>query len=353
MKDNFKLLNNVDMDLDKYEDLNIDKDKLKKKMRIQIKTKNKFKKNISVAASICIVGIGLSSVGVLNKSLAYNVPILGSMLQMIQNSLNNNDNLLDSYTEVNKSFSKDGLTVKIDKVVYSKNQIFMELELKTDVPFEESKYAKTIVYDPRESFADSLELVGRDWEFSLNNKKMQNYTFAYPRFHYIDEYTLKGNMLIDFKPFIDESNEYDIFKMEFNLEAVDYDRETHEYNHIEDINGPWSLEFPVKSNISKTKTIRPKVTQDGITVQKVVLTQTSLNLNLSSKENIGLYAEVKDDQGNILSGAGLGMSSGDTYDGDYYLNNIGQDMKYITVLAYKENLNGSSELVTEIKINLK
>ena len=88
MKDNFKLLNNIEMDLDKYEDLNIDKDKLKKKMRTQIKTKNKFKKNISVAASICIVGIGLSSVGVLNKSLAYNVPILGSMLQMIQNSLN-------------------------------------------------------------------------------------------------------------------------------------------------------------------------------------------------------------------------------------------------------------------------
>lgn len=44
MKDNFKLLNNIEMDLDKYEDLNIDKDKLKKKMRTQIKTKNKFKK---------------------------------------------------------------------------------------------------------------------------------------------------------------------------------------------------------------------------------------------------------------------------------------------------------------------
>ena len=28
MKDNFKLLNNIEMDLDKYEDLNIDKDKL-------------------------------------------------------------------------------------------------------------------------------------------------------------------------------------------------------------------------------------------------------------------------------------------------------------------------------------
>lgn len=30
----------------------------------------------------------------------------------------------------------------------------MELELKTDVPFEESKYAKTIVHDPREQFAE-------------------------------------------------------------------------------------------------------------------------------------------------------------------------------------------------------
>lgn len=44
MKDNFKILNNVEMDLDKYEDLNIDKDKLKKKMRGQIKSKSKLKK---------------------------------------------------------------------------------------------------------------------------------------------------------------------------------------------------------------------------------------------------------------------------------------------------------------------
>ena len=48
MKDNFKLLNNVDMDLDKYEDLNIDKDKLKKKMRTQIKTKNKAHKTKNI-----------------------------------------------------------------------------------------------------------------------------------------------------------------------------------------------------------------------------------------------------------------------------------------------------------------
>ena len=189
--------------------------------------------------------------------------------------------------------------------------------------------------------------------FWINNEKIDGYGFDSPRFHYIDEYTLKGTMLMDFKSPIDKSNEYDTFKMEFNLEAVDYNREKNEYKHIEDIDGPWSLEFPVKSNIRKTKIIKPKVTKEGITVQKVILTQTSLNLKLSSKENIGLFAEVKDDKGNILSGAGIGISNGDTYDGDYHLNNIGQDMKYITVLAYKANSNESNELVTEIKINLK
>ena len=42
----------------------------------------------------------------------------------------------------------------------------------------------------------------------------------------------------------------------------------------------------MNKNISKTKTIRPKVTQDGITVEKVTLTPTSLNLKVSSKKNI-------------------------------------------------------------------
>ncbi len=352
MKDNFEIFNNVDMDLDKYEDLNIDKDKLKQKMRTKIKVKNKFKKNIVVAASAFVVGTGLICFGILNPSLADNIPIVGSMLQMIEDSLNGND-LSDSYTQVNKSFSKDGLTVKVDKLVYSKNQIFMDLELKTDVPFKESKYAKTIVYDPRDEFADSLELQAKDWEFWINNKKIQGYSFHSPRFHYIDEYTLKGTLLMDFKSPIDKSNEYDTFKMVFNLEAVDYDRENNDYKHIEDIDGPWSLEFVVKSNVSKTKTIRPKVTQDGITVEEIVLSQTSLNLKLSSKEEVGLSAEVKDDKGNILNGAGVGISNGDSYDGDYHLNSIGQDMEYITILAYKENPNESNELVTEIKINLK
>ena len=351
MKNNYEVLNNVNIDLDEYQDINIDKDKLKQQMRQQIKSKGKLKKNISVVASACIVASGLIYLGNSNPALAYNIPILGSMLEMIEGALNNND-LSDSYTDVNKSFSRNGLTVKVDKAVYSKNQIFMDLELKTDIPFKNSKYAKALTYDNRKEFVDSLELNAIDWVFSINNKTIDNYGFHSPRFHYIDEYTLKGTMLMDFKSPIDKSNNYDIFKMKFNL-VSNYNEDKKEYEYIDDIDSTWELEFPVKSNISKTKTIRPKVTQDGMTVEKVTLTPTSLNLKVSSKKNIGLSAEVKDDKGNILSGAGVGISNGDTYDGDYHLNNIGQDMKYITVLAYKENSNGRNELISEIKVNLK
>ncbi len=81
MKDNFKLLNNVDIDLDKYQDLNIDKDKLKEKMRCQIKAKSKFKKNIAVASSACIVGLGLIGAGIINPSLANGIPVIENIFE--------------------------------------------------------------------------------------------------------------------------------------------------------------------------------------------------------------------------------------------------------------------------------
>ena len=89
----------------------------------------------------------------------------------------------------------------------------MNLELKTDIPFKNSKYAKALTYDNRKEFVDSLELNAIDWVFSINNKTIDNYGFHSPRFHYIDEYTLKGTMLMDFKSPIDKSNNYDIFKI--------------------------------------------------------------------------------------------------------------------------------------------
>ena len=110
-------------------------------------------------------------------------------------------------------FLETGLTVKFDKVVYSKYQIFMNLELKTDIPSKESKYAKALTYNNRKEYVDFLELNTIDWVFSINNKKIDNYGFYSQRFHYIDEYTLKGTMRMDFKSPIDKSNNYDIFKI--------------------------------------------------------------------------------------------------------------------------------------------
>ncbi|HBY2626696.1 UNVERIFIED_CONTAM: hypothetical protein C3P01_16900 [Clostridioides difficile] len=70
MKDKFKILNEVDIDLDKYEDLNINKDKLKQSMRNKIKSKKKIGKRLTIAASIGVVSIG-------NYWYWYNKSIIG------------------------------------------------------------------------------------------------------------------------------------------------------------------------------------------------------------------------------------------------------------------------------------
>lgn len=317
----------------------------------------KRRKNIMAAsiASLLLV-LGLTVVGIKDPSFAEKLPIIGDMIELIQDSMQGGE-LSDSYTKVNKSCTKNGLTVTVEGAVYSKNQIYMDLELKTDKPFKESAYAEVVSpvkstdKNPNEKYLNM-----RDIKFYINGKEVEGYGFESPRFNYVDDYTLKGSVLIDFKSPIKNNNKYDTFKMEFNLDAyIAYDGDKNEYESITPMDGPWILEFPVNSNKEKTKTIKVNKKQDNITVKEVTLTQTALNLKVASERNTVIeFVDIKDDKGNILMGAGMGTYTGDTYDGDYHLNSINQDIKYITVLVANYNVEGNSKSgLTEIKVNLK
>lgn len=321
-----------------------------------IKSK-KRKKNIMVAsiASLLLVS-GLTAIGIKDPSFAEKLHIIGDMIELIQNSMQGGD-LSDTYTEVNKSYTKNGLTVTVERAVYSKNQIYMDLELKTDKPFKESEYSEIVSsVKSTDKKPDEKYLNLRDIKFYVNDKEVEEYEFESPRFNYVDDYTLKGYMLLDFESPIKNSNKYDNFKMEFNVAAyIGYDGDKNEYKSIKPMNGPWILEFNVKSNEEKTKTIKVDKKQEGITVKEIMLTPTTLDLKvISDKNTIIEGVDVKDDKDNILMGAGMPTYDLDTYKGGYYLNSINQDMKYITVLVYNHNIEGNSKSVaTEIKIDLK
>ncbi len=322
----------------------------------KIKAKKKKKVLLVASAASLLLISGATVVGVKNPSFAEKLPIIGDMVDLIQNSMQAG-NLTDSYTDVNKSYTKNGLTIAVERVVYSKNQMYMELELKTDKPFDESEYkdiispVKSTDKNPTNKYLNMVNPV-----FWINNKKVESYGFDAPEFNYVDDYTLKGTMLIDFKSPIKENNTYDIFKMEFGLEAfVGYDGDKNKYEYIKPIDGIWTLEFPVKSNKEKTKEIKVNKKQDNITVKEVTLSQTSLNIILSSKKSSIIEGvEVKDDSGKFLNGAGVATSDGDKYDGDYHLNSINQDMESITVVVYTLNTEDQNKKeVKEIKVDLK
>lgn len=343
--DNIEVSNKMD---------NVISDAIKQGRKIKAK---KQKKSLMVAsvASLLLIS-GATAIGIKNPSFADKLPIIGDMIDLIQNSMQD-ENLTDSYTEVNKSYTENGLKVTVGRVVYSKNQMYMELELKTDKPFDESEY-KDVIYSVKSTDKNPnnkyLNMVNT--RFWINDKQVEDYGFDSPEFYYVDDYTLKGNMLIDFKSPIKENNKYDTFKMEFGVEDfVGYDGDKNTYEYIKPLDGIWTLKFPVKSNKEKTKEIKVNKTQDNITVKEITLSQTSLNLVLSSKKSTIIESvEVKDDSGKSLNGAGIGISDGDKYNGDYHLNSINQDMESITIVVYTTNTENQNEKeVKEIIVDLK
>lgn len=132
MKDNFKILNNVDIDLDKYQDLNIDKDKLKQQMRKKIKSKNKFKKNIAIAASVCIVSFGLISAGIINPSLADGIPIIENIFEDLNETLSF-DGVYTKYAQgIGQTQTVNGTTVSIEEAVSDGHNLYLTYKIKSN-----------------------------------------------------------------------------------------------------------------------------------------------------------------------------------------------------------------------------
>lgn len=132
MKDNFEILNNVDIDLDKYEDLDIDKNKLKKQMREQIKSKSTFKKSLISVASICIVGIGVIGAGVVNPSLADSIPVIKNIFEEFNYKLNLGYIDYNDIQQVGASITSNGTTITIEEAISDGSNIFLTYSISSD-----------------------------------------------------------------------------------------------------------------------------------------------------------------------------------------------------------------------------
>ncbi|MFR9071139.1 MAG: DUF4179 domain-containing protein, partial [Paraclostridium sp.] len=160
MIDKFKVFNKIKIDIDKYKEVKVNNnEELRIKMQDRLNSSQRIKKKrkkinilISTIASISIIVVGI---GVINPSLAdniiQNISDFQTMLDKIKKSVNdeygiesnteiyperekekkeNEKNKLIA-TTVNVSSKSNGLKITIDKAMYDKKKIYLDMTLKT------------------------------------------------------------------------------------------------------------------------------------------------------------------------------------------------------------------------------
>lgn len=294
MKDNFKLLNNVDIDLDKYQDLNVDKDKLKEKMRGQIKSKSKFKKNIAVASSACIVGIGLIGAGIINPSLANGIPIIENIFEDLNETLSI-ERLYTKYAQgIGQMQTVNGTTVSIEEAVSDGHNLYLTYKIESEEKLPRGEYKpygensgdlmlyKNMKIDNGGSLIGGTSLVG----------------------YYRDDYTFVGmeSYQIEFKGKEAPRNFNVKIKID-NIGNVDSD--------IGDmIKGPFKFALNIDSK-ADLDLIKVNESKNGYKVKNIEVSPYSINVNIefpkdfvSDKEDIVKEVNIYDNKGERIASQG-------------------------------------------------
>lgn len=294
MKDNFKLLNNVDIDLDKYQDLNIDKDKLKEKMRCQIKAKSKFKKNIAVASSACIVGLGLIGAGIINPSLANGIPVIENIFE----DLNETFGLDKTHTKyaqgIGKTQTVNGTTVSIEEAVSDGHNLYLTYKIKSEKKLPRGEYK------PYGENSGDLMLYN-DIKIDNGGSLMGGKSLVG---YYRDDYTFVGmeSYQIEFKGKEAPRN--------FNVKI--------KINNIGDTNsdigdtikGPFKFSLNIDSK-ADLDLIEVNESRDGYKVKNVEVSPYSINVNIefpkdfvSDREDILKQVNLYDNKGERIASQG-------------------------------------------------
>lgn len=339
----YKELNNTKIDIDNYEDTKIDNHRIKSIVKSKIRSRKN--KKIKVALLPIALIFGSIIISVKYPTFAEKIPLLDNMMYFIQSSIQNGT-FENSVTIVNKSFTNDGLTFLVNKSWYDGNQIYIDFTMKSDKPFKSIEYKNALFDIDYDKISEEKYLNLHDRKLIINNEEIDNFSFELPRVKFIDEHTLKGRLLIDFIPTNNESSDMADIKFSFKLAELNNDNQV-----VNIFNGNWTLDFSVNSNSKLFNKIKVNETKNNIQLKDIRVTQTSLNLNLISKKDkpIG-YVYVKDNNGNILS-SGTGVSNGNSYEGVFYLNSIGEKPDYVTALVYGLDEN-NKEPLAEFKIKL-
>lgn len=133
------MLNEFEIDLNQYdreEFTDIEKRNLKKNFKKSIKKNNSIYKKGIMAASIALLIAGLSVTTLGSNVWAYASTYVDTVASSIGNFLGIERNLDEYKTVVNKSITKDGLTIKLNEVILNKDELVVSSTFKDSEKIE-------------------------------------------------------------------------------------------------------------------------------------------------------------------------------------------------------------------------
>lgn len=366
MIDKFKVLNKVKIDTNKYIEIeNHNSENLKIKMEEKLKsskrTKKKTQKINLLTSTIASIAVIIVAIGIMNPSLADNIiknlPQFETMLDKIKESLSDEDTVeynpeLPPEIEeakkqnqknkliaipVNISSKSNGLEMTIDKSMYNKKNLYLDITLKTDEKFKESKFMKAVSDSP---YGDGEKNMNLDiFELYINDTKADYYGWGPAVVEFVDDHTVNISHLLELDPLNDIENAN--FKINFGIQISKKSFSTKKSD------GEWSFNFNIKAVDDGNKHIDVNKKDGEYTLKSVDISNTyvEIKMELPFQPSLGNphnnFIIVKDQKGRELE-----LSSGIDGDNKIYtqineLIKVGEIPEYIDVFIYPEDLTKS------------
>lgn len=343
-KDILNLLNGIEMDENQFNSIDADMSEFSKKKIInnlkgQVNSsKNKRLKKLKYGAAAAAVGFCcLIGVGIKNPTFADNVPVLNSIIEIINKKLGYGGDYSKYSQMIGKTATFNGLTMTIHDAIYDDSGLMIAYTLKgADVK-------------------KRMESGNYDWPFLGNYIKINGKISTLAggaNGDFLDENTLTTIATLDTK------NKKLPNKLDISINI----------KSILGIDGNWDFKFSVsKDKIAKhTKIFHPnksiKYENSSITIDKVVLTPINTSIFISGHRDKPSAEDgnndnfwdhntwfVLDDKGNEVKFKGSHYSSTDIFKGFKYtldLDALQRTPKYLTVIPcdFTSELSGSESM---------
>ncbi len=296
MKDIYELLNEMDMDLEEFEEMKVselEKAKVKKTLMKNITRKNKkqrWKRSMTAAA----IAVGISTTALFGLSFTANaekIPVIGNIFKFF-NHVGLYDNYNENANEINITKESNGVKMTVNDAIFDGKSVNLTFSIESDKDLGENPSIMRI--------GEIKDQMGGTGKVQLSKVAEKSYV---------------GIMTITDLSRDTQDEAYVKWKPEYIL-----------VNEGEkEIKGNWRFDFHLQATDSEVKMIDKTVNGDGlaVTIENMTLTPMSfimyysqgVSKELSEKwDDIYVEIEIKDDLGNSYSGEGNGGTGKDAFE---------------------------------------